>query len=893
MSDADLVRLVLRGNRDRFTELVDRYVPMLRGLCASYVADTSAQQDLVQEVFVYAYERLGVLRDGDRFGPWLARIGRSHCIDWLRKQRREVRARDQAAVHTPAPRIENGETLAMRRELREWVRARVEQLPLKTREAMVLCYIEGYDSAEAARFLGVREAALRKRLEYGRKLVGEKVCAELGESKSEAADFGVLRKRVLLALPAAAIPVKASAAASVAAILGESLTVKSALLAIAVCTIALGLLFQRQGVPEQPEAPIVQAAPAGSANVQAKPTVNRDASAPDTAGESGAQDAAAGGKIYDRFFFIRYNTEKDRVQSSTLIVATLTPDGIEFTDGYTRSGQWSRLWPLYTGAGKVFAEVSEEGALISIDTQTGYVEKVASVERLCAGPGKLYQAIRNGDTATIRVYDFTRQAHRDLVRIPWNSQIRDIEVSPDNRYLAYFAPKRDSGGSGGAVNWSYTQVLKVVDLKSGTLTEVGSPIEHREPAISSDIYGTPPFVWLDSTHVLVVRAVNDSGKPSDSVVYSDDSKRYLASIDTNTGETKDLVEIPGNPIMSRVRLRQGELDGQPIVDVQGLGKFQIDADGGSLSEYDGIGGVYRLTRTENGYTLYDSQKVVSTMTGNVDYAVSPDGRQIFWTAMNEPRAVYRDGNYYPRKLRYFDADQGAVRDVAEGWFELPNPGWRCWLSDEELAREVEPAPKEEGWVPFGSEPWPAERPRRTDPRPDVNEHLALEIATDAEAYWLHQPIEVSVALTNIGGAPLTLLRPAVFDERTVQTNVEGPGWRGLVSQIQTYLPEPEEIILGPGESATATGTLELPREGKYSITAEFRGLTDDPSEQFRVRVQAEAAAFEIHRSADDSALFQEKVDRLLAKATAEFESAPDWEGANETLDSLGAMGVEA
>ncbi|MCC6695283.1 MAG: sigma-70 family RNA polymerase sigma factor [Candidatus Hydrogenedentes bacterium] len=894
MSDADLVRLVLSGNRDRFIELVDRYLPMLRGLCASYVADASAQQDLVQETLIYAYERLGILRDGDRFGAWLAKIGRSHCIDWLRKQRREDRARDRVAEHAPAHGAETGEAVAMRRELREWVRSRIAQLPAKTREAMVLCYIEGYDSTEAARFLGVREAALRKRLEYGRRLVGEKVCAELGETKSEAADFAVLRKRVLLALPAAAIPVKASTAASVAAILGESFTVKSALLAIAVCTIALGLLFQRQGVPEQPEAPIVQVASAGSSVGQADPIGNRDASASGPVEESSAQDTADGGKIYDRFFFIRYNTEKDRVQSSTPVLATITPDGIELADGYTRSGQWSQVWPLYVGAGRVFAETSEdEGSLISIDAQTGNVEKIASVERLCAGPGKLYEAIRNGDTATIRVYDSSRQAHCDLVRIPWNSQIRDVEVSPDNRYLAYFAPKRDLGGSGDKVIWSNVQTLNIVDLHSGVVSEIGSPIEHREPAISSAMYGTPPFVWLDSTRVLAVRAEDESGRPASSIVYSDGAKRYLTSIDTNTGETKDLVEIPGNPIMSRVRLRPGELDGQPIVDVQSLGKFQIDADGGSLSEYDGIGGAYRLTRTENSYTLFDSQKVVSTMTGNVDHALSPDGRQIFWTAKNVPRATYRDGNSYPMKLRYYDAGQGKIREVAEGYFQLPNPGWRCWLSNQDLAREVEPAPKDEGWVPFSSEPWPAERPRRTDPRPDVNEHLALEIATDADMYWLHQPIEVSVTLTNIGSDALTLLRPVVFDERTMHTSVEGPGWRGLVSQIQTYLPEPEEIVLGPGESATATGTLELSREGTYSITAEFRGLADDPSQRFRGRVRTEAAAFEIHRSADDSALFQEKVDRLLAKATAEFESAPDWEGANETLDSLGAMGVEA
>jgi RNA polymerase sigma factor (sigma-70 family) len=866
-------------------------MPMLRGLCASYVADATAQQDLVQEAFIYAYEKLGALRNHDRYGAWLAKIGRSRCLDWLRRQRREHEVREQATISEPDSRAEDGLNLVVQRELRDWIHTRIAQLPAKSREAMALCYVEGCSTKEAARFLGVRESALRKRLEYGRKLLGEKLCEELGQTGLGSRDFTALRKRVLLALPAAAVPVKSGAAAGVAGVVGGFLTVKTGLVTIAVVGVAFALLSQWNRETDRSEQPVAQAASDGSI-VESTASGDRAVPASAPAQKPNAQGAVVPQKVYDRFFFIRYNTVNGSVESSTLVLATVTPDGFTFTDWYTRSGTLSDIHPLYTGAGRIVATTSEiGGSLIAIDAATGRVDEITTVMMLCERDGKLYEVDEKDGNATFRVYDCAKFAYRDLLRVPWTPWIGEVQVSPDNRRLAYFGPKQSVSDTGETI-WIGIPMLNVVDLQTNTTSIVGEPLQHVDPPFSSvSTDAKPPFQWLDSTTILVVQSKSERTGRFGTI------RRTLSSVNVETGETKDLIDLPGNEFNS-AWLDYDEWEDRLVLDLHNLGQFTVDVRNRTLSEYDSIGGVFRMTEDRYSATLYHGPKVLSTTAGKRDYAVSPDKRQIVWIERDINASAQDDSSHQPMMLRYYDADQGEVRTVAEGSFQLPSPGRRCWLSDEDLAREREPAPMEEGWIPFSPQPWPShptERPPKPDTRRDVNDYLTLAIDTEADRYWLHEPIEVTVTLTNISAGDLTVLRPVFYDGRVMETRLIGGRTHQSLEQIQSYIPEPEEIVLGPGESVSVTGPIEVAREGAYSIETVYRGVQDRPDNGWKRsgHIQTESRQFEIVRSTDEAVLFEEKVDRLLAKAAAEFESAPDWNGMNYTLESLKAMGSGA
>jgi RNA polymerase sigma-70 factor (ECF subfamily) len=59
-------------------------------------------EDVFQEVFARAYERLGSLRDDDAIRPWLAQLTRNACVDRLRASAREHPEEEPAAEETDA-----------------------------------------------------------------------------------------------------------------------------------------------------------------------------------------------------------------------------------------------------------------------------------------------------------------------------------------------------------------------------------------------------------------------------------------------------------------------------------------------------------------------------------------------------------------------------------------------------------------------------------------------------------------------------------------------------------------------------------------------------------------------------------------------------------------------
>ncbi|MBN1418032.1 MAG: hypothetical protein JXP34_04610, partial [Planctomycetes bacterium] len=72
--DRAWVRRAVRGDGRAFQVLFERYSRRLHVLAFSYVADYHLAEDIVQEAFVQAFDRLTTLRQEDLFGPWISAI---------------------------------------------------------------------------------------------------------------------------------------------------------------------------------------------------------------------------------------------------------------------------------------------------------------------------------------------------------------------------------------------------------------------------------------------------------------------------------------------------------------------------------------------------------------------------------------------------------------------------------------------------------------------------------------------------------------------------------------------------------------------------------------------------------------------------------------------------
>src|SRR5947209_17228644 len=84
--EAALVASVRAGDREAFARLYELYSPLVHGVLLARVPYDEVG-DLVQDVFLVAFRKLGSLRDAARFGPWVAMIARNRATDFHRRAR--------------------------------------------------------------------------------------------------------------------------------------------------------------------------------------------------------------------------------------------------------------------------------------------------------------------------------------------------------------------------------------------------------------------------------------------------------------------------------------------------------------------------------------------------------------------------------------------------------------------------------------------------------------------------------------------------------------------------------------------------------------------------------------------------------------------------------------
>ncbi len=166
--EAALVRAAQGGDRPAFGLLYEQYARMVHGILLAHVSYTDAE-DLVQDVFIRALERLRSLREPAAFGAWLAAIARRAAADLHRARKPVSNVEGQRGGDCP-----DGEPFVVLDAL--------QTLPEAYRETLVLRLVEGMTGPEIARRTGLKPESVRVNLCRGMKLLRK---ALGGSSKHE------------------------------------------------------------------------------------------------------------------------------------------------------------------------------------------------------------------------------------------------------------------------------------------------------------------------------------------------------------------------------------------------------------------------------------------------------------------------------------------------------------------------------------------------------------------------------------------------------------------------------------------------------------------------------------------------------------------------------------
>ena len=171
----DLVRRAQQGDRDAFQALYREHVGRVYALCLRLSADAVRAEELTQDAFVRAWERLASFRGESAFSSWIYRL----TVNVVLQERRTARRRSVRVVTTDdlaaVERGEQGEqggaggdaTPGLSLDLERAVAA----LPPGAREVFVLHDIEGYRHEEIARLTGVAAGTSKAQLFRARRLL--------------------------------------------------------------------------------------------------------------------------------------------------------------------------------------------------------------------------------------------------------------------------------------------------------------------------------------------------------------------------------------------------------------------------------------------------------------------------------------------------------------------------------------------------------------------------------------------------------------------------------------------------------------------------------------------------------------------------------------------------
>jgi len=170
INDASLVARARRGDSAAFEALVRRHYRASYAVALAILENGMDAEDVCQDAFVKALDRLDDCRQPEKFVAWLLQIVRNRARNFRDSRRvRLAQPLDTANVASPLSPDRDAE----RSELRGVLEAALGQLSEVQREVVLLHDLEGWKHREIGATLGVSEGASRQHLFAARKILRE------------------------------------------------------------------------------------------------------------------------------------------------------------------------------------------------------------------------------------------------------------------------------------------------------------------------------------------------------------------------------------------------------------------------------------------------------------------------------------------------------------------------------------------------------------------------------------------------------------------------------------------------------------------------------------------------------------------------------------------------
>ena len=164
--DSELVARSLRGDERAFRDLLAHHHGVAYAVVRAILGARDDVDDVMQVVYLKAYQGLGSFRGDAKFSTWLYQIARREAIDAASRRRRETTDIEDVAL--PAPETDAADAPLRERDTREWLEGALGEIDETYRTAIELRYMAEKSYEEIASIMNLPEGTVKTYVHRGK-----------------------------------------------------------------------------------------------------------------------------------------------------------------------------------------------------------------------------------------------------------------------------------------------------------------------------------------------------------------------------------------------------------------------------------------------------------------------------------------------------------------------------------------------------------------------------------------------------------------------------------------------------------------------------------------------------------------------------------------------------
>jgi len=180
MTDEEVVLLVQNGEKEEFGTLMDRYEKKILRYAGKFLAGTNDVEDIVQDVFIKVYENIMSFNINMKFSPWVYRIAHNVFINEMKKKKTlsfHIFDIDTILPYYSYHNIFSKSILD--NEVKDIMHKKLNNIPLKYKEILILNYVEGLSYKEISDILKIPIGTVGVRLKRAKELLKKQISFDI------------------------------------------------------------------------------------------------------------------------------------------------------------------------------------------------------------------------------------------------------------------------------------------------------------------------------------------------------------------------------------------------------------------------------------------------------------------------------------------------------------------------------------------------------------------------------------------------------------------------------------------------------------------------------------------------------------------------------------------